>query len=104
LGDRSFGILILLLGVLACLPGASVLAGIVITFLACKMIIGRRAAMLPRFISGRTFEKKRFVAVLNRVIPVLRYIERFIRRRWQTPLKITKRLIGAATLLISARF
>jgi len=102
LGDRSFGILILLLGVLACVPGASGIAGIVIAFLACQMIIGRHAPMLPRFISARTFKKKRFVAILNRVIPVLRFIERFIRRRWQTPLEITKRLIGAASLLISA--
>jgi hypothetical protein len=39
LGDRSFGIVLLLLGLLACLPAASAIVGIIIALLACQMIL-----------------------------------------------------------------
>jgi hypothetical protein len=37
--------------------------------------------------------------MLNRAVPVLRYLERFIRPRWQTPFEMTKRVVGGAILL-----
>jgi Exopolysaccharide synthesis, ExoD len=38
--------------------------------------------------------------MLNRAVPVLRYLERFIRPRWQTPFETTKRVVGGANLLV----
>jgi hypothetical protein len=37
---------------------------------------------------------------LNRAVPVLRYLERFIRPRWQTPFEMTKRVVGGAIVLV----
>ena len=38
--------------------------------------------------------------MLKRIIPALRYLERFIRPRWPTPFEITKRVIGGFVLLL----
>jgi hypothetical protein len=100
LGDRSFGIVLLLLGLLACLPAASAIVGIIIALLACQMILARRGPVFPRFLAGRTFQKQRLASMLNRAVPVLRYLERFIRPRWQTPFEMTKRVVGGAILLV----
>ena len=42
--------------------------------------------------------------MLNRAVPVLRYLERFIRPRWQTPFEMTKRVVGEAILLVGSLF
>ena len=36
------------------------------------------------------------------VVPVLRWLERFIRPRWTTPLEATKRVVGGTVLLLGA--
>jgi hypothetical protein len=102
LGDRSFGIVLLLLGLLACLPAASAIVGIIIALLACQMILARREPVFPRLLAGRTFEKQRLASMLNRAVPVLRYLERFIRPRWQTPFEMTKRVVAGAILLVGS--
>nr|WP_283949788.1 exopolysaccharide biosynthesis protein [Limobrevibacterium gyesilva] len=102
LGDRSFGIILLLLGLLASLPGVSAIVGVIIAFPACQMILARRSPVLPRFVAARTFPKQRLASMLIRVDPPLRYLERFIRPRWQTPLQMTKRVVGGAILLVGA--
>ena len=38
--------------------------------------------------------------MLVRIIPALRYLERFIRPRWPTPFEITKRVVGVVVLLL----
>ncbi len=38
--------------------------------------------------------------MLMRIIPALRYLERFIRPRWPTPFEATKRVIGGFVLLL----
>ena len=38
--------------------------------------------------------------MLRRVIPTLRYLERFIRPRWPTPFEATKRVVGGVILLL----
>ncbi len=40
--------------------------------------------------------------MLRRVIPTLRYLERFIRPRWPTPFEATKRVVGGVVLLLGA--
>jgi len=101
LGGRSFGIVLLLSGLLASLPGVSLVAAIPIMIPAYQMVLARRAPVLPRAISGRTFRKQRLVLLLGRAIPILRRLERFIRPRWQMPPAVTKRVVGGAVLLLS---
>lgn len=102
LGRRSFGIILLLLGLLACLPGVSAVAGILIAIPAYQMIVGRSGPAFPRFFASRTFKKQRLAAILVRAVPVLRFLEKFIRPRWHMPFETTKRVVGGAVLFVGA--
>lgn len=102
LGPRSFGIILLLLGLLACLPGVSAVAGVLIAIPAYQMIVARTGPVFPRFFASRTFKKQRLAATLAHAVPVLRFLERFIRPRWHTPFETTKRVVGGAILLVGA--
>jgi hypothetical protein len=101
MGKRSFGIVLLLLGMLASLPGASVPAGILIAVLACQMMVGRPIPVLPRFVRKATIPKDRLNWLLRHVVPVLRLLERVIRPRWRTPAVLTEQIVGTVVLLIS---
>jgi hypothetical protein len=102
LGDRSFGIVLLLLGLLGLLPGVSALIGVLLMVPALQMILARPGPVLPRRITSRPFEARRLASVISRTVPVLRYLERFVRPRWATPFETTKRVVGGIVLLLGA--
>ena len=102
LGERSFGLVLLLLGLLATLPGASVVAGILIAVPAFQMILGRHAPLFPRFLAVRCFKTRRLAAMLVHAVPPLRYLERYIRPRWQARFGAAKRLVGLAILIVGS--
>jgi hypothetical protein len=102
LGDRSFGIVLLLLALLGLLPGVSVPAGVLLAVPATQMILARPGPVFPRGIAARPFEAWRLARVVRRVVPVLRFMERFIRPRWATPFRATRRVVGGVVLLLAA--
>jgi hypothetical protein len=102
LGERSFGLVLLLLGLLATLPGASVVAGILIAVPAFQMILGRHAPLFPRFLAVRSFKTRRLAAMLDHAVPPLRYLEKYIRPRWQARFGAAKRLVGLAILIVGS--
>lgn len=102
LGDRSFGIVLLLLGIFGLLPGASAIAGVLLVILAVQMIKGRSGPSFPRRINSRRFPTRRLAMLVDRVVPVLRWLERLIRPRWATPFVATRRVVGAVVLLLGA--
>jgi hypothetical protein len=102
LGDRSFGLVLLLLALLGLLPGVSPLAGVLLAVPAVQMILARPGPVFPRRIAARPFETQRLARLVNRVVPVIRFMERFIRPRWATPFRTTKRVVGGVVLLLAA--
>jgi len=102
LGGRSFGIILLLLGLMGCLPGVSAVAGVLIAIPAYQMIVARTSPVFPQFLASQSFKKQRLASILVRAVPVLRFLERFIRPRWSTPFHTTKWVVGGAVLLIGA--
>ena len=100
LRTRSFGIVLLLLGVCGLLPVVSPAAGLMLAVPAFQMIRAHRAPVFPRRIAERPVATDKLTAMLLRVIPVLRFLERFIRPRWATPFEATKRVIGIFVLLL----
>ena len=101
LGDRSFGVVLLVLALLGLLPGVSAVAGVLLTVPAVQMIVARRGAVFPRRVAARRFEAERLARVVRRVVPVLRFLERIIRPRWATPFEATKRVVGGVVLLLA---
>jgi hypothetical protein len=98
---RSFGFIMLLLALVAMLPGISYVAGLLLAVPALEMIAGRVAPVFPRRIATRPLPTRNLDRVVRRAIPVLRYLERAIRPRWHTPLEVTKRVVGVVVLLLT---
>jgi hypothetical protein len=100
LRTRSFGIVLLLLGILGLVPVVSPVAGILISIPAYQMIRARGAPAFPRVVAQRPLPAHRLSGMVRRVTPTLRFLERFVRPRWQTPFETTKRVIGGIVLLL----
>jgi hypothetical protein len=100
LGRRSFGVVLLLLGLLGMLPGISVLAAILLLVAAFEMALANRRPVFTRRLATICFPTRRLATLIRRAVPVLSYLERFIRPRWLTPFEATKRIVGMVVLLL----
>jgi hypothetical protein len=101
LHKRSFGIIMLLIALVAIAPGLSIIAGLLLMIPAVQMIAGKAAPVFPRRIATRSLPTRHLAAVVQRSIPLLRYLEKVIHPRWHTPLEATKRLVGAVVVILS---
>jgi hypothetical protein len=102
LRKRSFGIIMLLLALVAIAPGLSIIAGLLLMIPAFQMIAGKPAPVFPRRIATRPLPTRHLAAVVQRSLPVLRYLEKVVHPRWHTPLEATKRLVGTFVVVLSA--
>jgi hypothetical protein len=102
LQKRSFGIITLLLALVAVAPGISIVAGMLLMFPAFQMMVGKPTPMFPRRVAERSLPTRHLAALVQRCLPGLRYLEKVIHPRWQTPLGPTKRIVGIVIALLSA--
>jgi hypothetical protein len=65
------------------------------------MIAGRAAPTFPRGIAARPFPTRHLAALVQRAVPVLRFLEKMIHPRWPAPLEATKRLVGMIVVLLN---
>jgi hypothetical protein len=100
LGSRSFGFVLLLLGICPLLPMVSPIAGLLLTIPAFQMIRAHAAPVFPQRVAHRSVAADNLAAVIRRIIPPLRYLERLVRPRWSTPFETTKRVIGGFVLTL----
>lgn len=99
---RSFGIVILFLGLLATVPIGSSVPGLMLAAIAVQMIAGRREPVFPRFITARSLPTHYLFRLGGRAIPVLRYLEKVVHPRWPTAFEAAKRFVGIMVLLLTA--
>jgi hypothetical protein len=102
LGKRSFGILMLLLAIVATAPGVSIAAGLLLMIPAFQMIAGKSAPVFPRCIAVRPLPTRHLAALVQRAVPVLGYFEKVIHPRWPMPFEPTRRVVGAVVVILSA--
>jgi hypothetical protein len=100
LGKHSFGIIMLLLALVALAPGIAIVAGLLLMIPAFQMVAGHAAPFFPRGIAAHPFPTRHLAAVVQRAVPVLRYLEKMIHPRWPTPLEATKRLVGVIVVIL----
>ena len=98
---RSFGIIMLLLALVAMAPGVSIVAGLLLMIPAFQMIAGQPAPVFPRPIAARPLPTRHLALLVQRAVPVLRYLETMIHPRWPTPLEATKRLVGTVVVILN---
>jgi hypothetical protein len=101
LDKRSFGLLLLLLGLLVIVPGVASIACLIVLFPSVEMMLGRSRPVFPQFLSKRPFDFERFKRLAERVQPALRTIENLSRPRWTLPRAVASRLIGAVVFLLA---
>lgn len=100
LGERSFGLVMLLLSLLGVMPGASGVVGPLLAILAVQMLLGRAGPVFPRTVARRSFRTQGLARPLGRAVPVLRRLEGFIHPRWPVPFAALRRGVGLVVLLL----
>jgi hypothetical protein len=101
LPERSFGILMLLLGLLAMVPIGSIVPGLLLAILAAQMTVGRHGPVFPRRVATHPLPTRHLLQMGQQSIVVLKYLERAIRPRWATPFGATNRVIGTVVFLLT---
>jgi hypothetical protein len=98
LRDRAFALLVVLLGLLNCLPmppPVPLVCGLLLAFVAAQIIVGRATPWLPRALLGRSIARSDVARAVERALPALRRLERWSKPRmavFETPLAL--RLVG----------
>ena len=103
LQKQSFGLITLVLAVVAAAPGISLKGGLLLLIPAVQMIAGRPAPTFPHWIATRNLPTQHVGAVVQRAIPMLRYLEKAVYPRRPTTPEATKRVVGIAVMMLSAR-
>jgi hypothetical protein len=99
LRDRSFGISLLVVALIAMMPGGSGIAAPILAIPALQMLLGYESAALPGILSRRSLPGRPFRATLRRAVPVLREMERRLQPRWRT-IGLARRIVGGIVLLL----
>jgi hypothetical protein len=102
LQQRSFGIVVLFLGLLATTPVGSTVPGLMLAAVALQMITGRREIIFPKCITTRSLPTRHLIRVAEQAIPVMQYLENAVHPRWPTAFEATKRFVGVVVLLLTA--
>lgn len=85
LGDRGFAAMLVFFAALNLLPlppGTSAVLGLPLLFVAAQMCLGARRAWMPAFIARKALSAEQFRALMARVVPRLKRLERLIAPRY----------------------
>jgi hypothetical protein len=101
LSKHSFGIVLLVLALVAIAPGIAIVAGVLLLIPGFEMILGRASPTFPGRLAAFPLSTKYLTAVVQRAIPTLQHLEKFIHPRWPTPHETTKRVVGLVVVVLS---
>lgn len=102
LGERGFGVLLMVFVIPALIPGVAGIAAIPLAMLALQLIFGLRRPWLPKRLMRTAVARRDFASLVNRMRPALGRVERLLRPRW-LPLtaSLGERLIGLVCLFLA---
>ena len=105
LDDRSFGAFLLVFALpnlIPLPPGATMVLGLPMVFVAWQMVVGYQKVWLPRALAEYTVDKATFQRMVARVSPWLRSAETWVSpRNWPLDGAIRERLFGIFALLLA---
>jgi hypothetical protein len=100
LGHAATGTLLLLCGLAGLVPGLAVVLGVPLCLLAMGLLLGREEAWLPHRSRTHSIKAHRLVTAIDRVVPWLRWLERWLRPRAAWVMSgAGRRAIGLAALI-----
>ncbi len=100
LGERSFGLTLLGMAVIALVPGASTFMGLLIAWPSIQLVLGHQTVVLPQLVARREIAVDRLARIVAVVAPRLAWVERLIRPRWPDFFQMMRRLTGVGMLLL----
>ncbi len=103
LQKQSFGLLMLVLAIVAAAPGICLIGGLLLLIPAFQMIMGRPAPTFPHWIGARRIPTRHLGPIVQRAIAVLKNLEKMIHPRGRVPAEASKRMVGIAVVLLSVR-
>jgi len=98
--NRSYGVVILFLGLISFIPIISIFSRLLIMLFALQIVLGFRRPALPKRIMMRALPSRHLSRLPSYTFSVLTYIEKTIRPRWEPYLGV-RRLSGVIVFLIS---
>lgn len=107
-GDRSFGPLLLIMGLtlfspLSGVPGMAIFSGLFVLLIALQMLLGRKHFWLPGFILNRSIAQSKLSKAIDWLMPGARRVDRMIKPRLNFMLHPSSTyLIAALCVLIGA--
>ena len=104
LDRRSFGIIMLVMALVAMVPGISLLIGPLLAIPAFEMILGRSGPSFPRRIAAYPLRSSALAGIVRRALPLLSGLERIVHPRWPISAGISRRAAGLAILALSGLF
>ncbi len=104
LDRRSFGIILLVMSLVAMVPGISLLIGPLLAIPAFEMILGRSGPSFPRRIAVYPLRSSALAGIVKRALPLLAMLEKIVHPRWPISPRISRRAAGIAILALSGLF
>jgi hypothetical protein len=104
LDRRSFGIILLVMSLVAMVPGISMLIGPLLAIPAFEMILGRSGPSFPRRVAVYPLRAAALTGVVRRALPVVMVLEKIVHPRWSIPPRISKLAAGVPILALSGLF
>ncbi len=104
LDRRSFGIILLVMSLVAMVPGISLLIGPLLAIPAFEMILGRSGPSFPRRIAVYPLRSSALAGIVRRALPALAVLEKIVHPRWPISPGISRRAAGLAILALSGLF
>jgi len=106
-GERGFGAVLLLLGlisaVIGAIPGTTTVLGLPMLFLGAQLVFRRDELWLPGWMLDRRIDRKTFAAASAQVLPYLKRVERLSRPRLKfMSSDLAESLIGLACVIWAA--
>jgi hypothetical protein len=108
LGDRAFGVLILIFALpnavgLGTIPGLSTIFGVPQLFVAAQMAIGMHSPWLPRWLLEKSIARSDFALMVEKSMPYLLKAERVLRERWPAMSSaVAERFLGVVFFAMAA--
>ncbi|GAA4087555.1 exopolysaccharide biosynthesis protein [Zhongshania borealis] len=100
-GDRTFGMLLVLVAIFSVIPFVSLIVGPLITLLGLQMAVGLTKTWLPRSVLDWQLSPEGVRTALCVFEPRVRAIERYVRPRWQfTEAPIVDRINGLIIVVL----
>lgn len=105
LGNRSFVPLLIIFALpnlFFFVPGASVITGPPLIFVAAQLVLGRPSVWLPKVLGQRSISQQVFGRIVSRAVPWIEWVERLARPRyWVLSGKVADLTVGIACLVMA---